>query len=177
MKDWMRILGWMLAMQVFFGFFPLFAQDRTWREALEQLAEDEELDESAIDNMYEELSNLESNPLNLNTVSREQLERFPLLSFEQATSLADFLEKNRPLYSVYELRNVPRLDYNTIQLILPFFYVGETLPQKSLPISKMIKNGRNEVQFRLDKTLEERAGYGDFSDSILAKYPNRKYLG
>jgi len=155
----------------------LYAQQDTWREKLAQIAEDEELDESTIDNMYEELSNFENNPIDLNTVSREQLERFPLLSFEQATSLADFLEKNRPLYSVYELRNVPRLDYNTIQLILPFFYVGEILPQKSLPISKMIKNGRNEVQYRFDKTLEERAGYGDFSDSILAKYPNRKYLG
>ena len=145
----------------------IYAQQDTWREKLAQLAEDEELDESAIDNMYEELSTLENNPINLNTVSREQLERFPLLSFEQATSLADFLEKNRPLYSVYELRNVPRLDYNTIQLILPFFYAGETLAQKSPSIDKIIKNGKNEVQFRFDKTLDERAGYGDFSDSIL----------
>ena len=31
--------------------------------------------------------------------------------------------------------------------------------------------------FRYDQCLQQKAGYGSFSDSILAKYPNRKYLG
>src|SRR5690606_5037503 len=44
-------------------------------------------------------------------------------------------------------------------------------------VEQMLDRGRHEVQFRLDKTLQERAGYGEFSDSILERYPNRKYRG
>ena len=41
----------------------------------------------------------------------------------------------------------------------------------------MLKYGRNEVQLRFDKNLNKRAGYGEFSDSILQRFPNRKYRG
>lgn len=158
-------------------FVPLTAQTNDWRSHLEQLAEDEEeLDAATIENMFQELTMLESNPMNLNTVSREQLERFPMLTFEQATNLADFLEKNRPVYTVFELRNASYLDFNTVELILPFFYVGEMEKIES-SVHEMLRYGRNEVQFRFDKTLNKRAGYGEFSDSILQRFPNRKYRG
>lgn len=151
------------------------AQTNDWRTHLEQLAEDE-LSEEIVENMFQELSLLENNPLNLNSVTREQLERFPLLSYDQTIALFNFLEKNRPVYTVYELRNVPQLDFNTIELILPFFYVGE-VEQKQAELKEMLRYGRSEIQMRLDKTLNQRAGYGAFSDSILERYPNRKYRG
>lgn len=155
----------------------IYAQENDWREYLQQLSE-EDMSESAIENMYQELLSLEGNPMNLNTVSREELNRFPLLSSFQANELANFLEKNRPVYTVYELRNVSQLDYNTVALILPFFYVGEKQTKgEKLSIVKILKKGRHEVQVRFDKTLTKRAGYGEFSDSILEKYPNRKYRG
>lgn len=158
----------------------MMPQQNDWRLYLEQLAEEHAEDESAneamLENIFQELTMLENNPLNLNTVSRIQLERFPLLSFEQATHLANFLEKNRPIYTVYELRNVPSLDFNTIQLILPFFYAGEMVKVKP-STREMLKHGRNEIQFRLDKTLNKRAGYGEYPDSVLQQYPNRKYRG
>ena len=153
------------------------AQTNNWRSHIEQLAE-EDFDEISINNMFEELSLLEQSPMNLNTVTRTQLEVFPLLSINQANAIADFLEKNRPIYTVFELRNVYILDYATVELILPFFYVGE-MDKKREPfnIGKIIENSRHNVQVRFDKTLDKRAGYGNFSDSILSKYPNRKYVG
>lgn len=163
----------------------LQAQESNWRTYLNQLAEEEmeqmslesvATGESSIENLFEELTYLENNPMNLNTVTREQLERFALLSFDEATWIADFLEKNRPVYTVFELRNVPKLSLNTIELILPFFYAGDMeVPRETA--AQMLKNGRNELQGRFDKTLNKRAGYGEFSDSILQRYPNRKYLG
>lgn len=172
-----------------FHFFSIFfflfgalsvvqSQTNDWRTYMEQLAE-EDMDEASIETMFEELSFREQNPMNLNAVSRDELERFPLLSFNQATAIADFLEKNRPIYTVFELRNVYILDIATVELILPFFYVGEFVSKKkeSFNVAEMVKYGRHNVQMRLDKTLTKRAGYGEFSDSILSKYPNRKYLG
>ena len=81
------------------------AQTNNWRSHLEQLAE-EDVDEMTINNMYEELTMLEQNPMNLNTVTRNQLELFPLLSINQANAIIEFLEKNRPVYTLFELRNV-----------------------------------------------------------------------
>ena len=156
------------------------AQETDWRVLVEQMAEEEEPRAGAIENLYEELLYLENNPMDLNNVRRDQLERFPLLSLEEVNSLIDFLEKNRPLYTVYELRNVPRLDHRTVELILPFFRVGETVEtqaQARVRPADILKWGQHEAQVRFDKTLTPRAGYGEFSDSILERYPNRKYRG
>ena len=156
----------------------MHAQTNDWRTYIEQLAE-EDMDEASIETLFEELSFREQNPMNLNSVTRDQLEIFPLLSFNQASAIADFLEKNRPIYTVFELRNVYLLDIGTIELILPFFYVGDfdSGRKETLNVAEAVKYGRHNVQMRFDKTLTKRAGYGEFSDSILSKYPNRKYVG
>ena len=152
-----------------------FAQSSAWRNYLEHLAE-EDLSPEIIDNMYNDLEYYESNPLNLNSVTKNELERFPLITMEQAAAVFEFLERNRPVYSVFELRNVYLLDFKTVELILPFF-VAEKVPEKKSTLENMLKRGKNELQLRMDKTLNKRAGYGNFSEKILEKYPNRKYQG
>lgn len=166
------------------------AQEREWRVLVEQMAEEEGARADAIENLYEELLYLERHPMDLNRVSRDQLERFPLLSSEQVLSLMEFLEENRPLYTVYELRNVPRLDYRIVELILPFFRVDEAEGVRVQDWERVreqdrvwekpfdfLKKARHEVQGRFDKTLTERAGYRALPDSLLERYPNRNYLG
>lgn len=157
---------------------PLSAQQANWREYVEQLAEEEEMNEATIENIYQELLQLENNPLDLNRITREQLERIPLISFDEMTAIIDFVEKNRPLYTVFELRNVPYLNLETVERIVPFFYAGDGAPPGiSRSPSGIFRGGQQELQFRLDKTVTPRAGYGNFSDSILDLYPNRKYRG
>ncbi len=151
------------------------SQSNDWRSYLEQLAE-EGMDDTTIENMFQELTMLEGNPMNLNRVSREQLEQFPLINFEQAAHIAEFLDKNRPVYTVFELRNVSFLDFKTVELILPFFFAGKA-EEEQPTVQEMLSRGRHEVQSRFDKTLQNRAGYGEFADSILQRYPNRKYRG
>lgn len=152
------------------------AQTNDWRVYIEQMAEDL-TDESSMSNLYDELLFLEENPMNLNTVSVEELLNFPLLSPEQALGVADFLKFNGKVFSVYELRNVSVLDYNTIERVLPFFYIGDEVPKLKPSLGEMLRYGHHDIQVRFDKTLEQRAGYGEFTDSVLLKYPNRKYLG
>lgn len=154
------------------------AQNVNWREYVEQLAQEEGMSEAAVENIYQEMLQLEYSPLDLNRVTREQLEGIPLLSLDEAAAIAGFLEKNRPVYTVFELRNVPYLDLETVERILPFFYAGNNKsPETAALRPGILQNGQHEMQFRLDKTITPRAGYGDFSDSILSRYPNRKYGG
>ncbi|HPD86906.1 MAG TPA: hypothetical protein PLS06_06305, partial [Proteiniphilum sp.] len=110
---------------LFGSFNGLDAQEADWRTYVELFAEEEGMDEQTVENIYTELLYLESNPMDLNSVTDDQLERFPLLSTVEINSLITFLSKNRPLYTVYELRNVPYLDFQTVERILPFFTVGE----------------------------------------------------
>lgn len=168
-----------LTLLLLFGLFnELAAQEAVWHTYVEQLAEEEGMDEHTVENIYTELLYLESNPIDLNSVTGEQLERFPLLSPAQITSLVAFLTKNRPLYTVYELRNVPYLDFRTVERILPFFIVGDQ--QKKVARASpqtIVREGMHELQLRFDKTLTPRAGYASYPDSVLERYPNRKYWG
>ena len=66
------------------------AQNYNWREYVIQLAEEEEANATAIENMYEELLSLEHNPLNLNSVTKEELETIPFLSIEEINAIVTF---------------------------------------------------------------------------------------
>lgn len=174
MKPTLKLI-WTLFL--FLSSFVAFGQTNDWRDYLQQLGENGTNAEQ-IESMYEDLADIETNPLNLNSVTMDDLRRLPFLSEDQRQSINDFLEKNRPVYSIYELRNIPLLDANTIQIMLPFFIVrdyAKIRPKRSL--LSIIKNGKNELQLRFDKVLPKRAGYKYVSDSILEKYPNRIYRG
>lgn len=149
-----------------------------WRNYIEQLAEESEMDQESIENMYQDLLYLENNPMDLNSLSLTDLENFPLISSEQANSIFEFLNLNRPIVTIYEIRNVPKLDYNTVSMILPFFKADSSKEYTySNEKADSLSKGISELMIRTDKTLTHRAGYSQFSDSILAKYPNRKYRG
>ncbi len=175
MKTFLRLF---LSATLFAAASPLPAQaSADWREYIRQMVEDG-MDDDAATAFYEDLSDLESHPLNINDVSLADLERLPFLSGEQQHSILQFLEKNRPVYSVYELRNVPLLDVQTVQLLLPFFVVGEYQPQKpKLSWKNIFGGGKHELQSRYDRVFPQRAGYKSVPDSILKKSPNRVYQG
>lgn len=155
----------------------LHAQANDWRDYLQQLTE-EGTSSDQIETLFEELTDMEANPLNLNDVRMDDLRRIPFLSEDQRQSMCDFLEKNRPVYSVYELRNVPLLDASTVQMMLPLFISGEYSPKNEpSTIGNILRNGRNELQIRFDKVFPQRAGYKDVDASILEHYPNRVYKG
>ncbi len=173
-KNLKAFLSLLLLIGLFNG---LSAQEAFWHSYIERLAEEEGMDEHTVENIYTELLYLENNPFDLNSVTSEQLEQFPLLSPVQITSLMTFLIKNRPCYTVYELRNVPYFDFNTVERILSFFTVGD--PQKEVHTTPQTlkREGLHELQLRFDKTLTLRAGYASYPDSVLEQYPNRKYRG
>lgn len=157
----------------------LYATPQTplsWQEYLEQLSE-EGISDEQLEVMYDELQEIENNPFDLNTVTAEELTRLPFLDAEKIRSICLFLDKNRPLYSVYELRNVPLLDFRTVQLLLPFFKAEITSTPSTPKHTFSLRKGKHDVQIRADKVFPKRDGYRSLSDSILRRYPNRVYQG
>ena len=82
------------------------------------------------------------------------------------------------MVSIYELKNIEDIDFQTISLLLPFVYIGDNLVEKRLlTVKNLLKYGRNELQIRYDQCFQQKKGYGEQTDSILSLHPNRKYRG
>jgi len=154
-----------------------FLSSDKWKEYILDMKENIE-DEESVEILYTELSYLSEHPMELNNLTGEQLRRLPFLSDKQINGLLDYRERYGKWVSLYELKNVPTMDFSTIELLLPFVYVGETVVDKRpMTVDNLFKRGRNELIIRYSQCFQQKEGYKDFPDSILALYPNRRYIG
>ncbi len=150
-------------------------KNTAWMEYIEELAESE-MNEDLIENLYEELSYLSDNPIDLNKVTKQDLEQYPFLSAIQIENLLYYLYKYGPMQSIYELKNIEGLDMKTIYYLLPFVYVEENFRVKEkLNPKQALKYGKHEMLIRSDYCFQEKAGYHNPTDE--RKKSNKAYLG
>ncbi len=142
------------------------------QQLLERLfpVQEEELDYEAL---YELLTELYQNPLDINRVSSEELAGTYLLSLPQIQAFLDHRSQSGEFLSLYELQSLPHWDSATLDTILPFLTL-ET--EKSSPKSFLdrLKSEENSyLLFRLRRTLELRKGY----QNDPTANPSSRYLG
>lgn len=148
-----------------------------WMEYVEDMREETE-DDSSIETLYADLSYLSEHPFDLNTVTREELKRLPFLTDLQIDYLLEYRTRYGKMATLYELKNVESLDFQTISLLLPFVRIREEIVEKRpFTVNNLFKYGSNNLQIRYDKCFQQKKGYGSYPDSVLQQYPNRKYLG
>lgn len=127
-------------------------------ERLEQLSEEEEY--MNWENELEELSMRLQEPVNLNTVTKQQLEQFPFLTDIQIENLLAYLYIHGQMQTLYELQLIEGMDKRTIDLLLPFVCVQAVSQQRGYPSLKQVwKYGKQEVLTRLDVPFYTRKGY------------------
>lgn len=175
-----KYLVWFMMTFVVFPCTGQIIRPDAWIEYMEGLSEQAEgtEDTQALETLYAELSDLVQNPFDLNRVTREDLRKLPFLSDRQIESLVSYREKQGEFVSVYELKNIPAFDFQVISLTVPFVHVGE-VPVNNMPVTvdNLLKRGNNELIIRYDRGFQRKKGYRNQPDSILARYPNRKYMG
>lgn len=148
-----------------------------WMEFVDELSTSI-ADERQIEILFDELSYLADHPFELNSVTVNQLRVLPFLTDKQVENIISHRDKYGKFLTVYELKNVKDLDFQTIKLLLPFVYIGEIVVDKRpVTVSNLLKYGSNELQLRYDRCFQRKKGYDQQPDSILEKYPNRRYLG
>lgn len=159
----------------------LYSQNNStsdWEEIGEQIIESDEDEPKNWENNFEDLEDLKQHPLNINTVTKEQLEQFPFLTDLQIEHLLYYLYVAGPMLTIYELQLVKDMDRQTIQYLLPFVYVGTVDKPVNYPSFKeLIKYGKHEILTRVDIPLNLKDGYRNYSDSILTSNPNKRYQG
>ena len=142
-------------------------------DILERYAE--ELGESIdYESFYDDLLQLASEPIDLNAVSKDELERLPFLSDSQIENLLYYLYTFGPMQTIYELRLIDGLDMTDIRRLLPFVYVGEPKQRSGrITWANLLRHGKSNLLLRMDRGLEGKAGYLPAE----GKGKQEKYLG
>lgn len=94
------------------------------------------------------------NPLNLNTVQKEELTTLDLLSDIQINDLMEHRIKFGPLLSLFELQTLPTWDTSFIQLILPFVTLDERSDNPPLTFYELTHKGKIEAITRFQYPVE-----------------------
>lgn len=146
-------------LSMFFFVNNLSAQT-TWEEVIEQLVENEEENSYQWENLLEELADLKEHPLNINSATKEQLERFPFLSDKLIENILYYLYKYGAMYSEKELLMVEDMNRQTVRYLLPFITFQPVDKEKDRITLKQIgKYGRHELSTRVDIPFYTKAGY------------------
>lgn len=161
-----------------YAVYNLYGQEELERYAEELLAKDEGVDESALQNYLEDLSDRINQPLNINTITKEQLELFPSLSPQLVENILYYLYVHGPMLTPNELYEVEGMDKALVPYLLSYFtFEQPILPAKSLNVKQALKYGKQELLTRIDFPFQTKAGYQPYSNEEWAVNPNKRYLG
>lgn len=120
--------------------------------------------------LYENYLQWISHPLDLNTVTDEQLRSLHILSPQQINAFLSYRKESGKILSEYELQTI--LDEATFLKLIPFVKVNETTQSLNRSILKRIISEPNKyLLLRWGRTIEKQNGYTDSATS------SNKYLG
>ncbi len=146
--------------------------DQSWESLYELISDDEEEDLPSKDEVYEQLCQLAEHPLDLNTVTREQLEQLPFLSGIQIEELLYYRYLYKRFETKSELMGLRSLDYYRRCLLSCFVYVGEAPPPGFPSLKNILKYGKHQFTGMVKIPFYERKG----DKKGYLGYPYKHYL-
>lgn len=121
------------------------AQTRPWEAYLNEVMTQEDMASASWEQTYDLLCELEEHPMDINQVTREQLEELPFLSAQQIEGIVEYLWRYGRMESLSELAMVRELDYTQRRLLSFFVYVGEEKPVPLPTLKDIAHYGQNEL--------------------------------
>lgn len=130
-----------------------------WQEALRQWMVVEEMEDGYGEETLELLAQIAENKLNLNQLTRDDLEQLPFLSAQQVEGIIAYRDRYAPVRSLSELQMVTSLDRYTLKLLTCFVDVGEEAPKRVWPtLSEVEKQGVHTLLATVKVPMYERKG-------------------
>lgn len=149
--------------------FYLYGQDfNSWLENYAFDVDEEEKREELM-NLWSEKS---SEKLNLNSVSREELEEFNFLSSRQIENLLEYRFDYKEFMSIYELYLIEGWDNETVE-IFSYFAEVKAIDDNKFSFKKSFKNADHQLINRIDLCAQKKRGY---RDSVYLGKPWAGYL-
>ena len=137
------------------------AQEKTWEEYFYEIYAMEEIDETSIEDDYEHLCELESSPLNINTLNPEDLYLIPGINRDQIDDIIKYRDRYGEFRTIEELALIESID-RPLRLFLCNFIIAEpTIKAKwySRPIlDSIMRKGHGELMTTANIPLYNREG-------------------
>lgn len=141
---------------------PICAQqERGWEALLDELGGQEDLESVDWESYYDYLSELEANPLNINTATRDELEQLPFLTKTDVEDINEYIYRHGPMKTLGELVMIKTLDYHKRQLLFYFTYAGEVKKPSFPKLKNILKYGKHNVVGTLKVPFYSRKGDKD----------------
>ena len=133
-----------------------FAQEPDWQEDMQEWTTPEDMGDNTNMELLEDLS---INKINLNQITREQLEQLPFLSAQQVEGIMEYLDRYGPMRSLNELKMIPELDYQTCQQLTHYVMIGKVRSPRVWPrLSDVAKYGKHTFMATAKIPFYERRG-------------------
>ena len=128
-----------------FTYLPIIAQQHEWEQYLYQLSGIEDIESETLETYFDLLCDLENNPININTATRNELEQIPFLTAKDVEDISEYLYMYGPMKSLGELAMIKNLDYFKRRLLFYFTYAGEIKTKKFPSIKNIFKYGKHNI--------------------------------
>lgn len=147
-----------------------------WQQLLSDLSASEDFEHVAWQDYEEDLEEMAQHPVNLNTATREELERMPFLSASQVEDILFYIYRYGQLKSMSELTLISSIGWYQRQLMSCFFFVADDGSKPAFPSLKNIAQyGKHEVMGMLKVPFYERKGDASGTGGYLG-YPYKHGL-
>ena len=147
-----------------------------WQQLLSDLSASEDFEHVAWQDYEEDLEEMAQHPVNLNTATREELERMPFLTASQVEDILFYIYRYGQLKSMSELTLISSIGWYQRQLMSCFFYVADDGSKPDFPSLKNIAQyGKHEVMGMLKVPFYERKGDASGTGGYLG-YPYKHGL-
>jgi len=152
-----------------------FAQSEAELKIQQLISEIYESTESTYDysEIYDKLSFLYANPINLNTATEEELKELFFLTDIQIQAILEYRKRYKGFYTLYELAAIELLDLQTIQSLLYFTKI-EKIDSKKRDISYFLPLYGNRLQIRTERVFNYNKGI--LQDTHYLGSPYKLYL-
>lgn len=139
---------------------PMAAQDGggEWEPALEAITTDDDFDEGFGEANYDVLTELMASPININGGSRKDLLGLPFLTERQVDDIGKYIYVYGPMHSPSELMMIESIDYQTLQLLLPFIYFGDAPEEHSASLGQLLGPAKHELTVFVNVPTYTRRG-------------------
>ncbi len=126
------------------------------------------------DTEFEYLKDFIKNPLDINIATKSDFEKLRLLTTEHIDNIIAHRERRKRYITLVELESI--VDMITLNRVLPFLTVEETVYQTQVPIKQWFTRGKHDIFLRFGRIAEQSKGYKQVNtEGGYIGSPNRLY--
>ena len=130
----------------------------SWQMLLQDISEMEDFENTHWEDYEEDLEELAHHPINLNTATREEMERLPFLTAQQVEDILAYIYRYHGMKSLGEVAMIQSISWYQRQLLGYFVYVGETEKKGFPSLANIARYAKHEVMGMVKVPLYERRG-------------------